>query len=129
MLLFSICAKMKGKNPYTGVSLVENLSKDTFEQRVLAEQDTCLVLFGKETCPICQEVHPLLEEIEEGYSDRPFHFYYVDAASEDELFHALKLHGVPSTLFFRAGQEVQRFSGSREYEEFEFFIDRVIEGR
>ena len=108
---------------------MENLTQETFEQKVTGEKATCLVLFGKETCPICQEVHPLLEEIEEGYVDKPFAFYYVDAAAEAALFKGLGLHGVPSTLFFREGEEVQRFSGSREYEEFEFFIDRVLEGK
>ncbi len=108
--------------------MMENLTQATFEQRVKVEKNACLVLFGKATCPICQEVHPLLEEIEEGYGDKPFQFYYVDAAAETELFQALGLHGVPNTVFFRDGQEVQRFSGSREYEEYEFFIDRVLEG-
>lgn len=109
--------------------MMEKLTQATFEQRVKVEKNTCLVLFGKETCPICQEVHPLLEEIEEGYGHKPFQFYYVDAAAETELFKALGLHGVPSTLFFREGQEMQRFSGSREYEEYEFFIDRMLEGK
>lgn len=108
---------------------MENLTQAAFEQKVKEAGETCLVLFGKETCPICQEVHPLLEEVEEGYEDKPFQFYYVDAAVETELFKALGLRGVPNTLFFRDGEEVQRFSGSREYEEFEFFIDRVLEGK
>lgn len=108
---------------------MEELTKESFEQKVKEEKNTCLVLFGKETCPICSEVHPLLEEIEEGYLDKPFKFYYVDAMAETELFKELKLHAVPNTLFYRDGQEVQRFSGSREYEEFEFFIDRVMEGK
>lgn len=108
---------------------MENLTQAAFEQKIKEGKETCLVLFGKETCPICQEVHPLLEEVEEGYTDKPFGFYYVDAAVETALFKSLGLHGVPSTLFFREGEEVQRFSGAREYEEFEFFIDRVLEGK
>lgn len=106
---------------------MEDLTGESFEQKIIAEKATGLILFGKETCPICQEVHPLLEEIEEGYVGKPFRFFYVDAAVETTLFKDLGLHGVPNTLFFQNGQEVQRFSGAREYEEYEFFIDRLIE--
>lgn len=55
------------------------LTQDTFSQILLEQKQTGLVLFVKEGCPICQELHPLMEEIELGYQEQPFGFYYVDA--------------------------------------------------
>ena len=54
---------------------MEALTQATFQQLLLDEKRTGLVLFVKEGCPICQELHPLIEEIEQGYTDKPFGFY------------------------------------------------------
>ena len=53
------------------------LTQDTFSQILLEQKQTGLVLFVKEGCPICQELHPLMEEIELGYQEQPFGFYLV----------------------------------------------------
>ena len=50
---------------------MEALTQATFQQLLLDEKRTGLVLFVKEGCPICQELHPLIEEIEQGYTDKP----------------------------------------------------------
>ena len=54
---------------------MEALTKQTYEQYVLDEKQTCLVLYIKDGCPICQELHPLIEEIAEGLGyDNVTHF-------------------------------------------------------
>ena len=50
---------------------MEALTQATFQQLLLDKKRTGLVLFVKEGCPICQELHPLIEEIEQGYTDKP----------------------------------------------------------
>lgn len=108
---------------------MENLTLQNFAQKIFQEQQLCLVLFAKESCPLCQEVHPLLEEIEEEYKDRPFLFYLVDTLAEEALFLDMHLQGVPTVLFYQNGKEYQKFSGLRDYEEYTFLIDRMIEGK
>ena len=107
---------------------MEALTKQTYEQYVLDEKQTCLVLYIKDGCPICQELHPLIEEIAEGYTDRPFQFYYVDAIAEEELYKEMRLQGTPTVQFYRDGKITNKFPGLREYEEIEFLIDRTIDG-
>lgn len=116
-------------NCYFGGKDMEALTQATFQQKLLDEQQTGLVLFFKEGCPICQEVHPLLEEIEQGYAEQPFTFYTVDAIAEEALYKSMKLQGTPTVLFYRGGQQINKFTGMREYEEIEFLIDRVIAGK
>lgn len=108
---------------------MEALTLETFHQRILEEKNTGLVLFLKESCPICQELHPLLEEIELGYTDRPFFFYFVDAIAEETLYKGMKLQGTPTVLFYRDGEQCQKFTGLREYDEIEFLIDRTLAGK
>ena len=105
------------------------LTQDTFSQILLEQKQTGLILFVKEGCPICQELHPLMAEIELGYQEQPFGFYYVDAISEDALYKSMKLQGTPTVLFYRNGEICNKFTGLREYEEIEFLIDRVIAGK
>lgn len=108
---------------------MEMLTQQTFEQHVLDEKQTCLILYVKEGCPICQELHPLIEEIEHGYLDRAFHFYYVDAIAEADFYREMRLQGTPTVQFYRDGQLCNKFTGLREYEEIEFLIDRVMAGK
>lgn len=53
---------------------MEALTQETFQQKIFEEKQTGLVLFVKEGCPICQELHPLIEEIEQGYVGQPSAF-------------------------------------------------------
>ena len=107
---------------------MEALTAEAFHKNFLENRETGLVLFLKESCPICQELQPLLEEIEKGYKDEDFSFYYVDAIKEAPFYKSLKLQGTPTVLFYRGGQQCQKFTGLREYDEIEFMIDRVMAG-
>lgn len=53
---------------------------------------------------VCQEVHPILDEIEEEYKDKDFGFYHVDVEDEKDLFNRFSLKGVPQVLFFNDGE-------------------------
>lgn len=108
---------------------MQELTVETFDEAVFRPNHCCLVLFSKETCPLCQEVHPMLEEVEEEYLDQPIEFYHVDAEEYGELLKKLSLQGVPNVLFYRNGELYQRFSGFREFEEYMFMIDRMLEGK
>lgn len=108
---------------------MQELTVETFEEAVIRPNHSCVVLFSKETCPLCQEVHPMLEEVEEEYAEQPVEFYHVDAEVHGELLIKLGLQGVPNVLFYRNGELYQRFSGFREFEEYMFMIDRMLEGK
>ena len=71
----------------------------------------------------------MLEEVEEEYAEQPVEFYHVDAEVHGELLIKLGLQGVPNVLFYRNGELYQRFSGFREFEEYMFMIDRMLEGK
>ena len=108
---------------------MESLTQETFQKYVIDEQQNCLVLFVKEGCPICQEMHPLIEEVEAAYADAPFKFYVVDAIEEEAFYKSLKLQGTPTTMFYRDGVMQQKFTGLREFDEVEFLVDRAIAGK
>ena len=108
---------------------MESLTQELFQKYVIGEKQNCLVLFVKEGCPICQEMHPLIEEVADAYADAPFKFYVVDAIAEETFYKSLKLQGTPTTMFYRDGVMQQKFTGLREFDEIEFLVDRAIAGK
>lgn len=108
---------------------MEALTMETFNQKIYDNKEDALVLFVKEGCPICQEMHPLMEEIEQGYVDQPFHFYVVDAIAQEDLYRSIQPQGTPTTIFFHDGEMMHKFTGLREYEEIEFLVDRTMIGK
>ena len=108
---------------------MESLTQELFQKYVLDEKQNCLILAVKEGCPICQEMHPLIEEVEAAYADAPFKFYLLDAITEEAFYKSLKLQGTPTTMFYRNGELTQKFTGLREFDEVEFLVDRAIAGK
>lgn len=108
---------------------MEALTQELFQKHVIEEQQNCLILAVKEGCPICQEMHPLIEEVEAAYANAPFKFYLLDAIAEEEFYKSLKLQGTPTTMFYRYGELQQKFTGMREFDEVEFLVDRAIAGK
>ena len=48
---------------------MESLTQELFQTHVIDEKQNCLILFVKDGCPICQEMHPLIEEVEAAYAE------------------------------------------------------------
>ena len=83
-----------------------------------------MVLFSRKGCHVCQEVHPLLEEISEDYADTEFSFYNVGVDEQKDLFQKMALKGVPQALFFQGGEQVARISGKQNED---VYIEKIHE--
>lgn len=105
------------------------LTLETFNQAFLEEKQTGPGAVCKRRLPYLPRTAPLLEEIEQGYNNQSFHFYFVDALAENTLYKSMKLQGTPTVLFYYNGKQCHKFTGLREYEEIEFLIDRVMAGK
>ena len=51
---------------------MQDLNANSFEEIIYDEGKPCLVIFSRKSCHVCQEVHPILDEIEEEYGDLLF---------------------------------------------------------
>ena len=105
---------------------MKDLDAMEFQERVYDDGEPCLVLFSRKDCHVCQEVHPMLEEIEEEYRDSEFGFYHVDVDEEKDLFQKMALKGVPQVLFFQDGELVGRLSGKQDEEAYLEKIDGIL---
>jgi thiol-disulfide isomerase/thioredoxin len=67
--------------------------------------------FGRPFCPICQEMHDVLEEVGAKHPGQ-FRVRLVYISEEPHLFHQYHIYLVPSQVFLDAsGQEVYRHEG------------------
>ena len=105
---------------------METLNAVEFQEKVYDEGETCLVLFSRRDCHVCQEVHPMLEDIASDYGDEGFGFYHVDVDDQKDLFQRMALKGVPQVLFFRDGEMVGRLSGKQDEEAYIEKIDGIL---
>ncbi len=104
-----------------------DLNEKLFFEKTTKNRETCVVLFSKATCHICQQVTPILEELERLYAEQPVSFYHVDAVTEKSLMERLSLKGVPQVLFFRQGESRGKYAGIRETEAYKEKIDALLQ--
>lgn len=103
-----------------------DLNANSFEEIIYDEGKPCLVLFSRKSCHVCQEVHPMLEEIEEEYAGKDFGFYHVDVEDEKDLFNRFSLKGVPQVLFFNDGEFLGKFAGKKDEEVYTDKIEEIL---
>ena len=102
------------------------LNEKLFSEKITKNQENCVVLFSKATCHICQQVMPILEELETEYEKQPVSFCHVDAVAEKNLMERLSLKGVPQVLFFQHGESRGKYAGIREAEEYKEKIEALL---
>ena len=107
---------------------MQDLNAAEFDERIYDNGEACLVIFSRQTCHVCQEVHPILDEIEPQYAGKPFGFYHVDIEAEKDLFNRFPLKGVPQVLFFNDGEFLKKLAGKKEEDEYKAVIDEILEG-
>jgi len=72
-----------------------------------------VLLFSADWCSTCKEQEPIYEEVKTAFKD--IHFYEVaskmNRVQQKLLFKQYKIHGIPTFILFKNGEEVARFSG------------------
>ncbi|BAE83245.1 hypothetical protein DSY1456 [Desulfitobacterium hafniense Y51] len=99
------------------------LDENRFNEVVYDTGEPCLVIFSRKACHVCQNVLPILEELQPNYSGK-FSFYYIDVETNKSLFQGFSLKGVPQILFFKDGEYQGKLTGSVEEEQ---LIERIAD--
>lgn len=105
---------------------LQRLDGKSFEEIVFEEEESCLVIFSRPTCHVCESVIPALESIRTQYADK-FGFYNVDVEKDRDVFLKFSLKGVPQILFFKDGELHGKISGAADEEQITEKIAQVLE--
>jgi len=105
---------------------MQKYTTSDFENNVIAEGETTLVIFSRKTCSVCHAVLNMFETIEKDYKGKDIVFANIDSEEEKGLFAKLALKGVPQALFYKDGLLVKKLSGQHEEDEYYDTIDEVL---
>lgn len=92
-----------------------HITAQDFDEIINDNKETCVVVFSKESCSVCKELAPMMEDVANQYeNDDRVNFYNIDVQTEDglALFKSLKLIGVPQSVFFKAGVQNEAVPGA-----------------
>ncbi len=89
---------------------VVTLDTENFEREVVQSEQPVLVDFWAEWCPPCKAIGPVIEEVATEF-DGIARVGKVDVDSNKELAQRYAIGSIPSLLFFRNGEVVDRVQG------------------
>ncbi len=89
---------------------VITIDADNFEQEVLQSEQLVLVDFWAEWCPPCKAIGPVVEEIATEF-EGVARVGKVDVDENNSLAQQYGIGSIPSLLFFRDGEVVDRVQG------------------
>jgi thioredoxin 1 len=107
---------------------VDEITKDTFEAKVIQSEKPVLVDFWGPQCVPCLELMPKVEALEEKYGAR-LKVGKVEAPKNRRLCLELKVLGLPTFLLYRGGKEIDRLSGNDlSIQKIEDSVGRALQG-
>ena len=88
-----------------------HVTKDSFEDQVLASELPVVVDFWADWCAPCHRVSPILDELAATYAGRAL-VAKVNVDDEHELAGKYAIRSIPTLLFVRNGEVVDQVSGA-----------------
>ena len=98
---------------------------EDFESKIKNE-DISIIQFSASWCQPCRVMKPILDKLSDEYKDKA-NFYYADI--EDGGINTgsvMGVRGVPTTILFRKGQEINRLVGGVSEAKVREFLDESI---
>ena len=100
--------------------------KDEMFETTIKNENVSVVQFSASWCSPCKQLTPVLEELSSDYEGRAT-FWYADVEEGGiNTGSAMGIRGVPSTILFKRGVEVDRLIGFPGKPKVKEFLDKNI---
>jgi thioredoxin 1 len=101
------------------------LTDASFEEKVLNSDKPVLVDFWAEWCGPCRMVGPIIDEISKDYEGKAL-IGKVDVDSNQEFAAKYGVRNIPTVLFFKGGEMVERKVGVAPKESYTEVLDNLL---
>ena len=106
--------------------MLENFSDEQFTTRV-KEEEISIIQFSASWCGPCKSLRPIMEKLSDEYSDKKYFWAYADVEEGGiNTGSAMGIRGVPSTIVFSKGKEIDRLVGNPGEQAVREFISKYI---
>ena len=107
------------------MSNIVKLNSDNFESEVIASDIPVIVDFASESCQPCKILEPTLEELAEELLDN-VKIGTVDAIENSDIASKYSVQAVPTLLFIKGGQVLEKLVGLHSKNEIKEIVDDVF---
>ena len=106
--------------------MLENFSDEQFNTRV-KEEEISIIQFSASWCGPCKSLRPILNKLSDEYSDKNFFWAYADVEEGGiNTGSIMGIRGVPSTIIFKKGIEIDRLVGNPGEQVVRDFISKNV---
>ena len=105
--------------------MIHHIENERILSEVLKNEKLVIVDFFAEWCGPCQMLSPILIEIEKEYSEK-LEIYKVNVDESQECAMRYGVTAMPTLLFFKNGEEVERQVGYLEKDELEKIVQELM---
>lgn len=104
---------------------MENLTDLTFNSFLESKETLIVVDFWAEWCGPCKALSPVLQELSDEYGDRVL-FVKLEFDQCADLSEYYKIKALPTVVFLKNGQEVERMTGFKAKSVLKEKIDNLL---
>ncbi len=105
--------------------MVQEFTDNNFESEVLNSDKLTIVDLWAEWCGPCKQMNPIIEEVAKEYEGRAV-IGKINVDYNPEVPLRYNVRGIPTFLFFKNGQLVDRIVGTRTKKEFSDKINTLL---
>ncbi len=101
------------------------VNSSNFQKEVIDSDLPVMVDFYADWCGPCKAITPIIELLVEEYKGK-MKVFKLDIDASRDIAEEYKVSSIPAVLFFKGGEKVDQFTGTRTKEQIEEYIDKYI---